>query len=86
MLHSIHFIYNTEHAMANINSIHELHINPSIFTQVRARTDRQTEVKHFSIIWKVSKTASGTSFCGHGKLQLGLKSILKHTTYAIIIQ
>lgn len=46
-----HFNFTTEHSIANFNNICQLHVNSSIFTRVRAWTDRQTanrqtEVNH----------------------------------------
>ena len=48
----IHTIFNTVHAMSDMNNIYQFHDIWRIFTRVRARTDRQTNRmhKHFSTL------------------------------------
>lgn len=58
-------MFNTEHAMLNMNNIHKLYSNLNIFTRVRARTnireDRQTErqktqfINAFQPCWNMLK-------------------------------
>lgn len=35
------FTFNTEHAIKNMNNMHQFHGNSTIFTRVREQTDRQ---------------------------------------------
>lgn len=37
-----HIVYNVEYAIASVNNIYKLHVNPYTFIKVRARTNKHT--------------------------------------------